>query len=83
MRAYDEEVVGQDKNGNDDVRTVLRLHPALAPFKAAVLPLSKKLTDKAMPIWQELAKQLSLILTMQALSVSATAVRTRSVRRTA
>ena len=55
--AYDEEVVGQDKNGKDDVRTVLRLHPALAPFKAAVLPLSKKLTDKAMPIWHELAKQ--------------------------
>ena len=39
--AYDEEVVGQDKNGKDDVRTVLRLHPALAPFKCAVLPLSK------------------------------------------
>ena len=36
--AYDEEVVGQDKNGKDDVRTVLRLHPALAPFKCAVLP---------------------------------------------
>ena len=34
--AYDEEVVGQDKNGKDDVRTVLRLHPALAPFKCAV-----------------------------------------------
>ena len=44
--AYDEEVVGQDKNGNDDIRVVLRLHPALAPFKAAVLPLSKKLADK-------------------------------------
>ena len=55
--AYDEEVVGQDKNGKDDVRVVLRLHPALAPFKAAVLPLSKKLSDKAMPIWHELAKQ--------------------------
>ena len=41
--AYDEEVVGQDKNGKDDVRVVLRFHPALAPFKAAVLPLSKKL----------------------------------------
>ena len=58
--AYDEEVVGQDKNGKDDVRTVLRLHPALAPFKAAVLPLSKKLTDKAMPIWQELAKHFAV-----------------------
>ena len=30
--AYDEEVVGQDKNGKDDIRVVLRLHPALAPF---------------------------------------------------
>ena len=58
--AYDEEVVGQDKNGKDDVRTVLRLHPALAPFKAAVLPLSKKLSDKAMPIWETLSKQFSV-----------------------
>ena len=55
--AYDEEVVGQDKKGNDDIRTVLRLHPALAPYKAAVLPLSKKLHDKAMPIYEELSKK--------------------------
>ena len=54
--AYDEEVVGQDKNGKDDVRTVLRLHPALAPFKAAVLPLSKKLAPKAEEIYRELRK---------------------------
>ncbi len=54
--AYDEEVVGQDKKGNDDVRVVLRLHPALAPYKAAVLPLSKKLHDKAMPVYEELSK---------------------------
>ena len=40
--AYDEEIVGQDKKGNNDVRTVLRLHPALAPFKCAVLPRSKQ-----------------------------------------
>ncbi|NLF34924.1 MAG: glycine--tRNA ligase, partial [Clostridiales bacterium] len=45
--AYDEEVVDPEKN---DVRTVLRLHPALAPFKCAVLPLSKKLGDKAREI---------------------------------
>ncbi len=51
--AYDEEVVDAEKN---DVRTVLRLHPALAPFKCAVLPLSKKLGDKAMEIQQELSK---------------------------
>ena len=32
-----EEVVGQDKKGNDDIRTVLHLHPALAPFKCAIV----------------------------------------------
>jgi len=51
--AYDEEVVDAEKN---DVRTVLRLHPALAPFKAAVLPLSKKLGDKAREIQAELSR---------------------------
>ncbi len=54
--AYDEEVVGQDKKGKDDIRTVLRLHPALAPFKAAVLPLSKKLSEQALPVWELLSK---------------------------
>ncbi len=42
--AYDEEIVDPAKN---DTRVVLHLHPALAPFKCAVLPLSKKLSDKA------------------------------------
>ena len=51
--AYDEEVVDAEKN---DVRTVLRLHPALAPFKCAVLPLSKKLGDKAREIQIMLSK---------------------------
>ena len=54
--AYDEEVVGEDKNGKPDVRTVLHLHPALAPFKAAVLPLSKKLSPKAEEIYHMLQK---------------------------
>jgi len=49
--AYDEEV---DEKG--DTRVVLRFHPALAPFKAAVLPLSKKLSDKATEVYSELAK---------------------------
>ena len=49
--AYDEEEIGEG-----DIRTVLHLHPALAPFKAAVLPLSKKLSDKAVEIHNELAK---------------------------
>ena len=51
--AYDEEVVDAEKN---DVRTVLCLHPALAPFKCAVLPLSKKLSDKGLEIYNELSK---------------------------
>jgi glycyl-tRNA synthetase len=49
--AYDEET---DEKG--DTRTVLRLHPALAPYKAAVLPLSKKLSDKAGEVYTELSK---------------------------
>ena len=49
--AYDEEI---DENGNN--RVVLRLHPALAPFKAAVLPLSKKLSDKAGEVYTSLSK---------------------------
>ncbi|MBQ2691534.1 MAG: glycine--tRNA ligase, partial [Clostridia bacterium] len=51
--AYDEEVIDAEKK---DVRTVLRLHPALAPFKCAVLPLSKKLGEKAREIQAELSK---------------------------
>ena len=51
--AYDEEVVDAEKN---DTRVVLRLHPALAPFKAAVLPLSKKLSEPATEIYETLSK---------------------------
>ena len=53
VEAYDEEVVDPTKN---DVRVVMHFHPALAPFKAAVLPLSKKLGDKAREIQAELSK---------------------------
>ncbi len=53
--AYDEEVVA-DAKGNEDVRKVLRLHPALAPFKAAVLPLSKKLSEPAEKLYEDLQK---------------------------
>ena len=49
--AYDEEEVGEG-----DVRTVLRFHPALAPVKAAILPLSKKLSGEAEKIYAELCK---------------------------
>ena len=50
--AYDEET---DEKG--DTRTVLRLHPALAPFKAAILPLSKKLSEPATEIFRNLSKK--------------------------
>lgn len=53
--AYDEEVL-RSEDGKEDVRTVLRFHPALAPFKAAVLPLAKKLAPTAEPIHEELSK---------------------------
>ncbi len=49
--AYDEET---DPKG--DTRVVMHFHPALAPFKAAVLPLSKKLSDKATEVYSELSK---------------------------
>ena len=52
--AYDEEVVDAEKN---DSRVVLRLHPALAPIKAAVLPLSKKLSEKASEIFDDLSRE--------------------------
>ena len=53
VEAYDEEVVDAEKN---DVRTVMRFHPALAPFKCAVLPLSKKLGEKALELRDALAR---------------------------
>jgi glycyl-tRNA synthetase len=51
LAAYDEEEV------NDEVRTVLRLHPRLAPYKVAVLPLSKK--DTLTPLAQEVRRLVS------------------------
>ena len=58
--AYDEEeLTSTDKNGNEkkEIRTVMRLHPALAPYKAAVLPLVKKLTPKAEEVFEMLSKK--------------------------
>ncbi|MBP0958073.1 MAG: glycine--tRNA ligase [Oscillospiraceae bacterium] len=53
--AYDEEEIGEgDKS---DVRTVMHLHPALAPVKAAVLPLTKKLKEPAIELYTKLAKK--------------------------
>ena len=53
--AYDEEDLAKEGEA-PDVRVVLRLHPALAPVKAAVLPLSKKLSDEAHKVYIELCK---------------------------
>jgi glycyl-tRNA synthetase len=49
--AYDEEVIGEN-----DVRTVLHFHPAIAPVKIGILPLSKKLSEGAEKIFTELSK---------------------------
>ena len=53
--AYDEEEISEG-----DVRTVLHLHPARAPVKCAVLPLSKKLSEKALELYDELAKEFNI-----------------------
>jgi glycyl-tRNA synthetase len=59
--AYDEEVVGRDDLGAPiDTRVVLRLHPFVAPVKAAVLPLSKKLGERAQKIYDELSKNFAV-----------------------
>ena len=50
--AYDEEEIGEG-----DVRTVLHFHPALAPVKIGVLPLSKKLNEGAEKIYNQLSKK--------------------------
>ena len=50
--AYEEEKIAED-----DTRTVLHLHPAIAPFKVAVLPLSKKLSSRALEIYKQLSKE--------------------------
>lgn len=51
--AYEEEQINEK-----DSRTVLHLHPALAPYKASILPLSKKLGDEARAIYETLSKEL-------------------------
>ncbi|SOC38595.1 glycine--tRNA ligase [Salinicoccus kekensis] len=48
--AYEEETLE-----NGESRTVMRFHPSLAPFKAAVLPLSKKLSEDAIKVYEKLA----------------------------
>ena len=57
VEAYDEEVVDAEKN---DTRVVMHFHPALAPFKAAVLPLSKKLNEQATEVYHTLQKKFNV-----------------------
>lgn len=51
-QAYEEEEIAEG-----DVRTVLHLNPAIAPYKMAILPLSKKLSDKANDLYTKLSKK--------------------------
>ncbi len=51
--AYDEEIIDEEKG---DSRVVLRLSPVLAPFKACILPLSKKLSGNASKVYEDLSK---------------------------
>ena len=78
--AYDEEVVGERE------RTVLRLHPQLAPVKAAVLPLIGKdtaMVEKARALYEDLRRQLQRRVRRRwRRSAAATGARTRSARRT-
>ncbi|GIP38509.1 glycine--tRNA ligase [Paenibacillus sp. J31TS4] len=53
--AYEEQALE-----GDDSRTVLHLHPALAPYKAAVFPLSKKLSEPAQRLFADLTKRFSV-----------------------
>jgi glycyl-tRNA synthetase len=53
--AYDEEIVGEN-----DTRVVLHLHPAISPFKAAVLPLTNKLKEQSYALYQELSKNFNV-----------------------
>ena len=50
--AYEEQEIAEG-----DVRTVLHLHPSIAPYKAAVLPLSKKLSEKATEVFERISKK--------------------------
>ena len=50
--SYEEQEIGEG-----DVRTVLHLHPAIAPFKVAVLPLSKKLSEKSQEVYEKLSSK--------------------------
>ena len=80
--AYDEENIGTEEK--PDMRTVLHFHPALAPVKIGVLPLSKKLNKGAEKVFAELSKYYNCEFDDRGkYRKNVTVVRTRSVLRSA
>ena len=59
VNAYEEEELSDEKS-TDDKRTVMHFHPAIAPFKAAILPLTKKQSEKALEVYADLSKYFSV-----------------------
>lgn len=55
INAYEEETLE-----DGETRNVLRFHPSIAPFKAAVLPLSKKLSEEALKVFEKLSKEFNV-----------------------
>jgi glycyl-tRNA synthetase len=58
--AFLSEAYTEEELEGGDSRVVMKLHPALAPFKAAVLPLTKKLKEPAEALYQQLAKKFNI-----------------------
>ncbi len=75
--AYDEENIGTEEK--PDMRTVLHFHPALAPVKIGVLPLSKKLNEGAEKSSHSYLKNITVNLTIEETSENVTEDRMRSV----
>lgn len=48
-----------DAKGKEDTRVVMKLHPALAPYKVAVLPLSNKLKEESFKVYEEISQYFS------------------------
>ncbi len=74
--AYDEENIGTEEK--PDMRTVLHFHPALAPVKIGVLPLSKKLNEGAEKVYAQLQRNITVSLTTEEISENVTEDRMRS-----
>ncbi len=51
------EAYTEEKVKDDDTRIVMKLHPAIAPYKACIMPLSKQLSEKALEVYSNLSKK--------------------------